>query len=143
MTNILYTYKTPIIVGNVTIGSPLFCHFSCKGIVQQGSFARFMGIEDGLHLFLGSIELGKQRLDACDNALLFRERRHTYGCTLHNLFGYMLQSCSTMSLIYQQCQLLIQCILKKFFIEKFIIKIYTKYMLVQYSFFSMPNMCTK
>lgn len=38
--------------------------------MQQSSFARFMGIEDGLHLFLGGIELGKQRLNTCDNALL-------------------------------------------------------------------------
>lgn len=39
--------------------------------MQQRSLARFMGIEDGLHLCLGGIELGKQRLNARHKALLF------------------------------------------------------------------------
>lgn len=53
---------------------PLRCQLSRKGSMQQSGFARLMGIEDGLHLFLGGIELGKQGLTACDNALLFRVR---------------------------------------------------------------------
>lgn len=54
---------------------PLRCQLSRKGVVKQGGFTRFMGIEDGLHLFLGGIELGKQGLNTCDNALLFSKRR--------------------------------------------------------------------
>lgn len=39
-------------------------------LIQQCGLARFMGIEDGLHLCLGGIELGKQRLNARNKALL-------------------------------------------------------------------------
>lgn len=52
------------------IAPPLRCQFPCKGSVQYGGFVRFMGIEDGLHLCLGVIELSKQGLDTCDKALL-------------------------------------------------------------------------
>lgn len=53
------------------IAPPLRCQFPCKSSVQYGGFVRFMGIEDGLNLFLGGIELGKQRLKARNKALLF------------------------------------------------------------------------
>lgn len=43
--------------------------------MQQRSRARFMVIEDGLHLCLGGIELGKEGLDARDNAPLLVEGR--------------------------------------------------------------------
>lgn len=53
-----------------------------KSIVQQGGFAHFVSIEDGLYPFLGVIELGKQGLDTCDNALLFvqgwKRRNHLF-----------------------------------------------------------------
>ena len=42
--------------------------------MQQGGFALFVIIENRLHLFLGSIELGKQGLDACDKAFLLGNR---------------------------------------------------------------------
>ena len=38
--------------------------------MQQRSLARFMGVEDGLYLCLGGIELGKQRLNTRHKALL-------------------------------------------------------------------------
>lgn len=41
--------------------------------MQQRSLARFMGVEDGLHLFLGGVKLGKHGLDVRNNAPLLRE----------------------------------------------------------------------
>lgn len=69
-TQILQRICVPAIGCNTMFRPPLRCQFSCKGIMQQSGFARFMGIEDEMHLFLGGIELGKQRLNTCDNALL-------------------------------------------------------------------------
>lgn len=47
---------------------------SRNSFMQQRSLTRLMGSEDGLHLFLGSVELDKKGLDACDKALLFSNR---------------------------------------------------------------------
>lgn len=75
LTQILECIRVPTIGRNTVFLSPLRCQLSRKGIMQQSSFARFMGIENGLHLCLSSIELGKQGLNTCDNALLFSKRR--------------------------------------------------------------------
>ncbi len=42
-----------------------------------------MGVEDGLHLCLGGIELGKQRLNARNKALLLGERGQCDWVCLH------------------------------------------------------------
>lgn len=60
----------PFVIRKLMFLPPLRRQFSREGGVQQGGFAVFMGIEDGLRLFLGGVKLGKQRLNARNKALL-------------------------------------------------------------------------
>lgn len=53
---------------------PLRRQFSREGVVQQGGFAGFVGVEDGLDFVLGGVELRKEGFDARDKALLLRYR---------------------------------------------------------------------
>lgn len=53
---------------------PLRRQLPRKGVAQQGGFAGFVGVEDGLRLFLGGVELGKEGVDARDKAMLLGER---------------------------------------------------------------------
>ena len=57
---------------------PLRRQFSREGVVQQGGFAGFVGVEDGLDFFPGGVEFRKERLDTCDNALLLVDSRDAY-----------------------------------------------------------------
>ena len=53
---------------------PLRRQFSREGVVQQGGFAGFVGVEDGLDFFLGGIEFRKEGFDARDEAVLLGKR---------------------------------------------------------------------
>ena len=58
---------------------PLRRQFSREGRVQQGGFAGFVGVEDGLDFFPGGVELRKERFDARDEAALLGERGERHG----------------------------------------------------------------
>ncbi len=49
---------------------PLRRQFPRESVVQQGGFAGFVGIEDGLDFFPGVIELRKEGFDARNEMLL-------------------------------------------------------------------------
>lgn len=53
---------------------PLRGQFPREGGVQQGGFAGFVGVEDGLDFFPGGIELRKEGFDARDKAVLLGKR---------------------------------------------------------------------
>ena len=61
--------------------SPFRRQFPCESLVQQGGFAGFVGVEDGLDFFPGGVEFRKEGFDARDEAVLLGERgkRHASG----------------------------------------------------------------
>lgn len=67
---------------------PLRRQFSRESVVQQGGFAGFVGVEDGLDFFLGGIELRKEGFDARDKAMLLGERGDWIYKFLNVAFSY-------------------------------------------------------
>lgn len=72
---------------------PLRRQFPRESVVQQGGFAGFVGVEDGLDFFLGGIEFRKEGFDARDEAVLLEERRERNDCSFYLAFIHDGNSC--------------------------------------------------